>query len=39
VLALDGATYRIIGTCADAEEVRAAPFDAIALELSALWLP
>jgi Uma2 family endonuclease len=38
VYMLDGATYRLLATHADAEAVRAPPFDAIVLELSALWL-
>jgi len=38
VYALDGATYRLLATHADAEVVRAPPFDAIELELAALWL-
>jgi Uma2 family endonuclease len=37
VFVLDGASYRLLGTYADAEEVRAAPFDAIVLELGVLW--
>ncbi len=38
VSALDGVTYRLLGTHAGDERVRAAPFDAIELELAALWL-
>ncbi len=38
VLMLDGATYRLLATHADAEVVRAKPFDAIELDLSVLWL-
>ena len=34
---LDGATYRLIGTHAEAEAVRAEPFDAIELALGFLW--
>lgn len=34
---LDGTTYRLIVTHADAEKVRAEPFDAIELDLSVLW--
>jgi len=37
VLRLDGATYRIIGVHRDEARVRAEPFDAIELELGALW--
>ena len=37
VLGLDGATYRLIATFADAERVRAAPFEAIELDLALLW--
>ena len=37
VLALDGETYRLVGTWRDAARVRAVPFDAIELELDALW--
>jgi hypothetical protein len=36
VSALDGASYRLLATYADAEQVRAPPFDAIVLDL--LWL-
>lgn len=38
VYLLDGATYRLLATHADAEQVRVPPFDAIVLELSVLWL-
>jgi Uma2 family endonuclease len=38
VFALDGASYRLLATHADAEVVRAPPFDAIELELAVLWL-
>ena len=37
VLALDGATYRLLATYVDDDKVRAVPFDAIELELGALW--
>jgi Uma2 family endonuclease len=37
VLALDGPTYRLIGSHAGDEKVRAPPFDAIELELAPLW--
>ena len=37
VLELDGRTYRIIATHKNDEQVRARPFDAISLELAALW--
>lgn len=37
VLRLDGESYRIVGTWTDAACVRAQPFDAIELELAALW--
>lgn len=37
VLALDGASYRIASVFAGEASVRAAPFDAIELELGALW--
>ena len=35
----DDGAYRVIGTWRDDAEVRAEPFDAIALPLSALWSP
>jgi Uma2 family endonuclease len=35
---LDGPTYRLLGTYADAERARAVPFDAIELDLAVLWL-
>jgi Uma2 family endonuclease len=38
VFMLDGATYRLLATYADAEQVRVPPFDAIVLDLSVLWL-
>ncbi len=34
---LDGETYRLVLAAADAEKVRAEPFDAIELDLSVLW--
>ena len=37
VLALDGDTYRIVAVHQDDAKVRAEPFDAIELELGALW--
>jgi len=37
VLELDGHTYRIISTHKNDEQVRARPFDAVPLELGALW--
>jgi Uma2 family endonuclease len=37
VLRLDGATYRIVGTFRDDATLRAEPFDAIDLDLAALW--
>jgi Uma2 family endonuclease len=37
VLRLDGETYRIVATFTGDEPVRAEPFDAIELELAALW--
>jgi Uma2 family endonuclease len=37
VLRLDGATYRLIATEAGDTKVRVEPFDAIELELGALW--
>jgi len=36
---LDGETYRLVATFAGDEKVRAEPFDAIELDLSALWTP
>jgi hypothetical protein len=38
VYELDGPTYRLLGTSADAERVRVVPFDAIELDLAVLWL-
>ena len=37
VLALDGATYRLVATAGEDERGRFAPFDAIELELAYLW--
>lgn len=37
VFKLDGATYRLLATHAESELIRAEPFDAIELELGALW--
>jgi len=37
VLRLDGETYRIVASHAGDEKVRAEPFDAIELEVAALW--
>lgn len=37
VLAFDGATYRVIDVFGEDAVVRAVPFDAIELELEALW--
>ncbi|MBS2017268.1 MAG: Uma2 family endonuclease [Deltaproteobacteria bacterium] len=37
ILRLDGPTYRIVGTHFDDAKVRAEPFDAIELDLAALW--
>lgn len=37
ILKLDGATYRLIVTFAGTEPVRAEPFDAIELDIAALW--
>jgi Uma2 family endonuclease len=37
VLALDGSTYRVMGTHGGDTVVHAPPFDAIGLELQALW--
>lgn len=37
VLRLDGDSYRLVGTYAEDVSVRAEPFDAIAIELGALW--
>jgi len=37
VLRLDGATYRIVGTYFTDAKVRAAPFDALELDLTVLW--
>jgi Uma2 family endonuclease len=38
VMKLDGGSYRLMGTHAGDERVRAEPFDAIELELGALWM-
>jgi Uma2 family endonuclease len=37
VLRLDGSTYRIVGSFHDDARVRAEPFDAVEIELAALW--
>jgi hypothetical protein len=37
VYRLDGETFRLVGTHAEDARVRAEPFDAIELELGALW--
>jgi Uma2 family endonuclease len=37
IFRLDGETYRVVATHRDDAKVRAEPFDAIELELSALW--
>lgn len=37
VLALDGASYRVLEVYTGEQRVRAMPFDAIELELGALW--
>lgn len=37
VFRLDGSTFRLVLTCRDDAKVRAEPFDAIELELGALW--
>jgi len=37
VLGLDGKTFRVLDACRDAAIVRAAPFDAIELELIHWW--
>lgn len=37
VLELDGATYRIVQTAEGDSPVRLGPFDAIELQLAALW--
>ena len=39
VLRLAGAGWALVATYADADVVRAPPFEAIALELASLWLP
>jgi len=38
ILRLDGDTYRLVGTHAENQTVRAEPFDAIELDLALLWL-
>jgi Uma2 family endonuclease len=38
VFRLDGESYRLVDTFAEDARVRAEPFDAIELELGALWL-
>ena len=38
VYRLDGETYRLISTCGGDALVRAEPFDAVELELAALWM-
>jgi Uma2 family endonuclease len=37
ILRLDGATYRLVATHYEDAKVRAEPFDAVELELAALW--
>jgi hypothetical protein len=37
ILRLDGASYRVAGTFHGEAKVKAAPFDAIDLELAILW--
>jgi Uma2 family endonuclease len=37
VFRLDGLTYRLVGTFTDDAKIRAEPFDAVELELGALW--
>lgn len=37
IFRLDGETYRAVASFAEDEEIRAEPFDAIELELGALW--
>ena len=37
ILRLDGDTYRLIATFRDDAKVHAEPFDAVELELAALW--
>jgi Uma2 family endonuclease len=39
VFRLDGDTYRLIATFHDDAKIRAEPFDAIELDLAALWTP
>jgi Uma2 family endonuclease len=38
VFRLDGESYRLIGTHAEDERIRAEPFDAIEIELGGLWI-
>jgi Uma2 family endonuclease len=38
VMRLDGDSYRVVGTYGGADVVRAEPFDAVELELAALWI-
>jgi hypothetical protein len=38
VLRLDGDTYRVMSVFSGDAKVRAEPFDAIELELAALWM-
>jgi hypothetical protein len=37
IFRLDGEGFRLAGTWADTDKVRAEPFDAVELELSLLW--
>jgi hypothetical protein len=37
IFRLDGDTYRLVATYRDEARVRAEPFDAIELDLAALW--
>lgn len=37
IMRLDGRTYRVVGSHAGDAPVRAEPFEAIELEMSALW--
>jgi hypothetical protein len=38
VIRLDGESYRIVGTYGAADTIHAEPFDAVELELAALWI-
>ncbi len=38
VMRFDGDSYRVVGTYGGADVVRAEPFDAVELELAALWI-